>query len=187
MLINITGKNIDITEAMKNRADQKLATLDKYFADEEVESGRLRANVLVKTYSDHQKVETTVKTPFGLLRSEVKAVDFYAALDLSIDKLEDQIRRQKTRMSRKNREKLSVAFLEEINNEIKEAEEKLEPVRTKEIFAERMSLDDAVMQMEMLNHTFFIYTDTETEEIAVVYKRYDGGYGLLEVEKDIGV
>lgn len=184
MLITITGKNLNITDAMRDRTEKKLAVLNKYFAIEEENASQLRANVLVKTYSDHQKVEVTVTTPIGLLRAEVKSVDFYAALDLSIDKLEDQIRRQKTRMSRKNREKLSVAFLEEMQMEEAAQEEALEPVRTKEIFASRMDLSDAVMQMEMLNHTFFIYTDNETEEIAVVYKRHDGGYGLLEVEKD---
>lgn len=187
MLITITGKNLNITDAMRDRTEKKLAVLDKYFANSDTENELLRANVLVKTYSDHQKIEVTVNTPIGLLRAEVKSVDFYAALDLSIDKLEDQIRKQKTRMSRKNREKLSLAFLEEINMMDEEATEKLEPIRTKEIFAQKMDLNNAVMQMEMLNHTFFIYTDSETNEIAVVYKRFDGGYGLLEVEKDTGV
>ncbi len=187
MLITITGKNLDITQAMRERTEKKLSVLDKYFKPEDDESGLLKANVLVKTYNDHQKVEVTVTTPIGLMRSEVKSVDFYAALDLSIDKLEDQIRRQKTRMSRKNRDKLSVAFLAEMMTEEVVEEQKLEPVRTKEIFAQKMNLNDAVMQMEMLNHTFFIYTDDETDEIAVVYKRFDGGYGLLEVEKDTSV
>lgn len=187
MLINIVGKNLDITDAMRERTEKKLSVLNKYFADSDNEEGLLRAKLLVKTYSDHQKVEVTVNTPIGLLRSEVKAIDFYAALDLSIDKLEDQIRRQKTRMSRKNREKLSVAFLEEMNQMEQEQQEEVTPVRTKEIFAQKMDLNDAVVQMEMLNHTFFIYTDSETNDIAVVYKRYDGGYGLLEVEKDTSV
>lgn len=182
MLVTILGKNVQISEAMRERAEKKLSTIDKYFNEE----AQTQARVLAKIYNEYQKVEVTVDTPVGLLRAEVKESDFYSAIDKAIDKLEDQIRRQKTRLSRKHRDKLSVAFLQEqLEQELKEAPNKEEPVRTKEVFAEKMDLSTAIMKMEMLNHDFFAYTDDETNEIAVVYRRHDGGYGLLELEKDI--
>ena len=97
-----------------------------------------------------------------------------------IDKLEDQIRRQKTRIQKKNKTSLAKAFVEQ---EAYEAEEDIEEVvKTKSIVCKEMSLDEAIMKMELLNHDFFIYTDDETQKIAVVYKRNDGGYGLIETE-----
>ena len=171
MKLNIHGKNVTITEAMENRTTKKLSFLDKYFMiDEDTE-----ANVSVKVNPTNLKVEVTIVTKIGLLRAEVVHEDYYAAVDLAIDKLEDQIRRQKTRLSRRHREKLSVNFAESVSVEASKVKE--EPVRTKAIVAQKMVLDEAIMQMEMLGHSFFIYTDEETDEIAVVYKRLAGGYG----------
>jgi len=178
MKLNIHGKNVTITEAMENRTTKKLSFLDKYFMiDEDTE-----ANVAVKVNPTDLKVEVTIVTKIGLLRAEVVHEDYYAAVDLAIDKLEDQIRRQKTRLSRRHREKLSVNFAESVSVEASKVKE--EPVRTKAIVAQKMVLDEAIMQMEMLGHSFFIYTDEETDEIAVVYKRLAGGYGLLETSKE---
>ncbi len=178
MKLNIHGKNVTITEAMENRTTKKLSFLDKYFMiDEDTE-----ANVSVKVNPTNLKVEVTIVTKIGLLRAEVVHEDYYAAVDLAIDKLEDQIRRQKTRLSRRHREKLSVNFAESVSVEASKVKE--EPVRTKAIVAQKMVLDEAIMQMEMLGHSFFIYTDEETDEIAVVYKRLAGGYGLLETSKE---
>ena len=100
-------------------------------------------------------------------------------MDKVIDKLEDQIRRQKTRLTRKNKDSLAEAFLED--DEIYGSDDDV-VVKTKSIEPVEMSLDDAIMKMELLGHDFFIYTDDETQKIAVVYKRYDGGYGLIETE-----
>lgn len=176
MRVNIHGKNLTITDAMYERVNKKLSFLEKYFNidDETI------ANVAVRTYPTGMKLEITILTKVGYLRAEVVHDDYYAALDLAMDKLEDQIRRQKTRLSKKHREKLSVAFLKQAQESAKDEEPTGEPVRTKTIVAEKMDLDDAIMKMEMLGHSFFIFTDEETEAIAVVYKRLDGGYGLLE-------
>lgn len=176
MLINIHGKNVEITEAMQERAEEKLGFLDKYFDIDD----SWRTTIVVDVIPQGKKVETTITSKIGTLRSEVLNPDFYAALDLSVDKLEDQIRRHKTRLSRKNREGLSAAFLQMIEAEEMAEEAKL--VRTKTVDAQEMNLDEAILRMEMLGHSFFIYTDDETQEIAVVYKRLDGDYGLLEVE-----
>ena len=180
MLIYIHGKNVDITDAMHAKVEDKLQFLEKYFDVDD----SFRTNVVVNVYPEGVKVEVTVTSKIGTLRAEVLHEDFYAAVDKAVDKLEDQIRRHKTRISRKNRVGLSQAFLEVIEKEEAENIEEPELVRTKAIFAEKMNLNDAIVDMEMLGHTFFIYTDDETNEVAVVYKRHDGDYGLLEVEKD---
>ena len=181
MLIYIHGKNVDITDAMHAKVEEKLQFLEKYFDVDD----SFRTNVVVNVYPEGIKVEITITSKIGTLRAEVLHEDFYAAVDKAVDKLEDQIRRHKTRISRKNRVGLSQAFLEMIEKEEKENSEEPELVRTKAVFAEKMDLNDAIVDMEMLGHTFFVYTDDETDEVAVVYKRLDGDYGLLEIEKDI--
>ncbi len=175
MRIEIVGKNITITESMQEKIEKKLSALDKYLLIDPATTAR----VLARVYPDSQKVEVTVPTKVGVLRAEVAHDDFYAAVDLAIDKLEDQIRRQKTRLSRRHREHLANAFVQ-----IEEAEEAKKdiPVRTKTVTADVMDLDEAIMRMELLGHNFFIYTDEESDKIAVVYRRKTDGYGLIEVE-----
>lgn len=177
MRINIHGKNLTITDAMYQRVVKKLSFLEKYFNIDEDTS----ANCVVRVYPTGMKLEITVLTKVGYLRAEVVHEDFYAAVDLAMDKLEDQIRRQKTRLSRRHREKLAHAFLKQIDEPVVKDDKEI-PVRTKTVVAARMDLDEAIMRMEMLGHSFFIYTDDETDGVAVVYKRNDGGYGLLETE-----
>lgn len=174
MKLHIHGKNLTITEAMLQTTQKKLAFLEKFFLIEE----DTPANISVKVNPKNLKVEVTILSKIAILRAEVVHEDYYAAIDLAVDKIEDQIRRQKTRLSRKHREKLSKAFIEQIDKV-----EEVVPqgvVKTKSITAELMSLDDAIMRMEMLGHSFFIYTDEEDHQISVLYKRLDGGYGLLE-------
>ena len=177
MKVQIYGKNITVTPAIAEKIEKKLNHLEKYFIIDE----NVIANVVVRVYPNKQKIEVTIPTKFAVLRAEGVHDDVYAALDLAIDKVEDQIRRQKTRLTRKNKEKLAYAFLEteELDEEYDEADE---VVKTKSIVPDTMELDEAIMRMEMLNHNFFIYRDDETKEIAVVYKRHDGGYGLIETE-----
>lgn len=177
MKLHIHGKNVTVTEGMLQSTEKKLAFLDKYFLVDE----NTQANVSIKVYPTSLKVEVTVFGKVGVLRAEVRHQDFYSALDLALDKLEDQIRRQKTRLSRKHREKLSKAFIDTIEKGGESIPESV--VRTKSITAQEMSLDDAIMQMEMLGHSFFVYTDEEDKHISIVYKRVEGGYGLLETAK----
>ena len=172
MKFEIVGKNVSITEAMRQKIEKKLSFLDKYLLiDPET-----RARVVVRTYPLTQKIEVTIPTKVGILRTEVEHEDLYAAIDLAIDKLEDQVRRQKTRLSRRHREKLALSFVEQDNVKLDQGD--------KTVKAQRMDLEEAIMRMEMLGHSFFIYTDEETDSIAVVYKRNSGGYGLLETEDE---
>ena len=171
MKVNVRGKNLDITDGMRARAEDKLAFLDKYIIIDD----NTVANVLVKVYNAYHKIEVTIPTKVGLLRAEAIADDYYSAIDVALDKLESQLRKQKSRLKDHHKDSLAEAFLE---MEAEHTSEEL--VRTKQIDAEVMTLDEAILTMEMLGHTFFLYTDDETNRIALVYKRDQGGYGLLE-------
>ena len=175
MKVNIVGKNVKVTPAIAEKVNKKLDHLTKYFLIDD----NVTAKVLIRTYPGGQKIEVTIPTKYAILRAEVVDDDLYAAIDLAIDKLEDQIRRQKTRLQRKNRLSLAEAFLDEEESGQDDIDE---VVKTKSIEPQEMSLDEAIMKMELLGHDFFIYTDDETEKIAVVYKRKDGDYGLIETE-----
>ena len=175
MKVQVYGKNISITQGMQEKVENKLKFLDKYFIIDE----NLTANVVVKVHTNDVKVEITIPTKLAVLRAEVTHADFYAAVDLAIDKLEDQIRRQKTRLEKKHKDKLALSFIAEANEEDKDIF-----VKTKSISITEMDLEEAIMRMEMLGHDFFIYKDDETHEINVVYARHDGGYGCIEMESE---
>lgn len=176
MKITITGKNISVTKALEDRITKKLSGLDKYFIIDENDT----AKVLLRTYPNKQKIEVTIPTKFAILRAETSDLDMYNAIDKVTDKLKDQIRRQKTRIESRKGHPLHEAFIDfEL---IGEPSDEDEIVRTKTIHPEKLSLEEAITRMELLDHTFFIYTDDETGKIAVVYARNDGGYGLIETE-----
>ncbi len=167
----IYGENVTITDEMREHIEGRLSFLTKYFAVSEDTTAR----VTVKVYNQSLKIEVTIPTKVGLCRAEIVHDDFKTGVDLAIDKIEDQIRRQKSRLSRRHKDSLAVSFYQEDNGEADV------PVKTKNIYAEEMSLDEAILQMEMLSHSFFIYKDVDSEKVAVVYKRNDGQYGLIEV------
>ena len=173
MKFAIYGENVPINDRMREQIEQRLSALNKYIVIDEEQS----AKVTVKVHGGALKVEVNVPTKIGLMRSEVVHNDFSTAVDLAIDKLEDQIRRQKGRLSRRHKESIAENFYEEDSgtNDI--------PVRTKTVYADEMILDEAIMRMEMLSHSFFIYKDADSEKLAVVYKRNDGGYGLIEIDE----
>ena len=173
MKFEIIGKNVSITEAMRNKIEGKLSNLEKYFMIDE----NTKARVLVRTYPNSQKVEVTIPLKFGIIRAEEIHEDMYAAVDLVMDKLEDQIRRQKTRLNRFERKSLAEAFIEDA------AEEDI-PVKTKSIELSEMSLDEAIMNMELIGHSFYAYLDEETGEVSIVYRRNDGGYGVIETSRE---
>ena len=176
MRYTIVGKNVEVTEAMKNVIQEKLRVLEKFFiVDDSVE-----CRVLVRTYKVGQKIEVTIPTKVTTLRAEVMDDNIYNGVDSAVEKLTAQLRKAKTKMNRKNKEHLgTVLALDEIADEAKGEEEIL--VKTKVIDVETMDLDQAITNMTMLGHDFYIYKDSENENYAVVYKRKNGGYGLIEV------
>lgn len=176
MNINIVGKNISVTKALEDKITKKLNNLNKYFIIDENDT----AKVLLTTYPTKQRIEVTIPTKFAILRAETSAPDMYTAIDQVMDKLKDQIRRQKTRIMNKKGHPLYEAFLDyDVMGNPIEGEE---IVRTKTVHPEKLSLEEAIIKMDLLGHSFFIYTDDETDKVAVVYVRENGGYGLIETE-----
>ena len=179
MKCQIIGRGVSITEAMENRINDKLSGLDKYIV---VSNGEVDCRVVVNQLKMGQKLEVTITSKYVTLRAEVEDLDLYCAIDTAYEKLEDQIRRAKTKMSRKGKESFARAIaLDAVDAVAEDAKDVL--VRTKSIKVEEMDIDTAIAQMTLLGHDFYIYRDDETEEVAVVYKRKQGGYGLIEVEK----
>ncbi len=179
MLVEVRGKNgFKVTEAIENYATDKLGKLERYFREE------LDAFVVCKTYRDHHKVEVTIPTKYYTMRAEVGQEDMYAAIDLAIDKLESQIRKNKTKITRSLQKKEGVAeiFKDDVDLEALERELVRTPVKKKSIELEEMSTDEAITAMEMLGHDFFIYRDDESQKTTVVYLRNDGKYAVIETE-----
>ena len=165
MELKIRGDKIKITQSMKDYIEEKLSKLDKYLE----KSNDVCANVMVKVRGHEQKVEITIPLKSFILRSEETQEDFYAAVN-------------KTRLMAKH-EKASFDFnFDSIVVEKKEEKDQKKVVKRKTIEVKPMSEEEAIIQMELLGHEFFMYKDSETMEVAVVYKRKDGNYGVLEAE-----
>ena len=170
MEILIRGTKLDITDSMKDYVKEKLSKLDKYLVDQ-----KAKANVLVKVHNYLQKVEVTIPLKTLILRAEEEQEDFYAAVDLVINKLERQIRKNKAKLQKRDKVK------KEFNlDDLIPIEEDNEVVKRKKIEVKPMSSEEAILQMDLLGHDFYMYKDSDTDTVNVVYKRKDGGYGIIE-------
>ncbi|MGG0720033.1 ribosome-associated translation inhibitor RaiA [Robertmurraya massiliosenegalensis] len=182
MNFNVRGENIEVTPAIREYVEKKIAKLERYFT----ETPDANVNVNLKTYNDKKsKVEVTIPMQNLVLRAEEIHVDMYAAIDLITDKLERQIRKHKTKVNRKFREKGGVNnffanFEEPGGVATEEEQEQLEVVRQKSFDLKPMDSEEAILQMNMLGHNFYVFTNAETNLTNVVYKRKDGRYGLIE-------
>lgn len=177
MKILIRGNKLEITEAMDTFAREKLTKLEKYFkANQDI-----KVNVLVKVRNYTQKVEITIPLNAFILRVEVEGKDFYSTIDTAIDKLERQIRKNKTRLQDRNKKvKIKELAFDEISSLEEENTDQI--VKRKRIEIKPMSEEEAILQMELLGHQFYVYKDVSTNNVAVVYKRIDLGYGIIETE-----
>ena len=176
MDIIIRGSKLEITESMESYAKEKLSKLDKY-----VEDANAKATVLAKVKGHENKVEVTIPLKNLILRAEEVQEDFYAAIDVVIDKLERQIRKNKTRIESTKKKEIrdfSYDYISEIPEEDEEEEEKI--VKRKKIDLKPMDEEEAILQMELLGHSFYLFKDMETGKPTLVYKRKDGNYGVIE-------
>lgn len=179
---NVRGENIEVTKAIRDYAEKKVAKLERFFTD----VPDATAYVNLKVYPDKTaKAEVTIPLSFLVLRAEETTPDLYASIDFVVDKLERQVRKYKTKINRKSRDKgfdgiKQADLADAVVVEDKHEEPELEIVRSKRINLKPMDSEEAVLQMNMLGHDFFIYTDAETMEISIVYRRKDGRYGLIE-------
>lgn len=178
---NVRGENIEVTTAIREYAEKKLSKLEKFF-DNVPEA---TAHVNLKVYTDKTaKVEVTIPLPYLVLRAEETSIDLYGSIDLVVDKLERQVRKYKTKIHRKSREKgfAPAAPPSVIEEDLEENNGQLEIVRTKRISLKPMDSEEAVLQMNMLGHNFFIFEDSETNGTSIVYRRKDGKFGLIETD-----
>lgn len=183
MNYNIRGENIEVTPAIRDYVEKKVSKLERYF--NEVPDTNVHVNL--KVYQGKSsKVEVTIPLPQLVLRAEEVNEDMYAAIDLITDKLERQIRKHKTKVNRKLRENGNQRefFASNVATSVavEEDENDLEVVRTKQFDLKPMDSEEAVLQMNLLGHNFFVYTDSETNQTNIVYRRKDGKYGLIETK-----
>ncbi len=178
MKYNIRGDKLEVTDAINNYVESKLDRLNKYFKEDDI-----LANVLLKVRGNSQIIEVTIPTDKFILRSEEEDKDLYAAIDLVTDKLERQIRKNKTRLNKQN---FDNKFKElNFDFEIEETEDSSENeviVKRKKLEMKPMDEEEAILEMNLLGHEFFVYKDMHTNNINVLYRRKDGNYGLIETK-----
>ena len=178
MKYNIRGDKLEVTDAIGSYVETKLDRLNKYFKDDSI-----RANVLLKVRGNSQIIEVTIPTDKFILRSEEEDKDLYAAIDLVTDKLERQIRKNKTRLNKQNSDNKYKEF--NLDYELLEDEDSSENegiVKRKKLEMKPMDEEEAILEMNLLGHEFFVYKDMNTNNINVLYKRKDGNYGLIETK-----
>ena len=171
----VRGQKVKVTEDLKNYTEEKLSKLDKYF----VNSDEFTATVVFKNHEPIQRVEVTVPVKRIILRAEIEDKDPFAAVDLIVDKLERQIRKNKTRMNKKTSKDKLAGFVTDFEVE-KEEKDKSKIVKRKSIELKPMSEEEAILQMNLVGHPFFIFRNSKNGDIEVVYQRQDGNYGLIK-------
>ena len=177
MKFNIRGQKMDVTPSINDYVEKKIGKLSKYFA----QSDDLTATVLLKVRGKEQTVEVTIPFKKIVLRAEETHKDLYAAIDLVSEKLERQIRKNKTRIAQRKMKTNDIEINVDFDNsEIEETKEKV--VKRKQLDTKPMSEEEAILQMNMLGHEFFIYKDDETGNTCILYKRKDGDLGLIETK-----
>ena len=176
---SIRGENLEVTDALRSYVEDKVAKIEKYFN----ENQELIAKVNLKVYREKTaKVEVTIPLGSITLRAEDVSQDMYGSIDLVVDKIERQIRRNKTKIEEKNRQKVATGqiFTADL---VEQVEEEVKVVRTKQVDLKPMDIEEAVLQLELLGHDFFIYTDAKDGTTNILYKREEGDLGLLEVRQ----
>jgi len=169
MNFTIRAEKMEVTDSIKEYVTDKLSKMERYFDEPE----KVNVKVLFKVRGREQKVEVTINSMGYDLRAEVSHSDMYAAIDLVLDKLERQMRKYKTKLM--SRERVEIVYEDYVDEE-----DLQEVVKRKKVYLKPMDEEEAIVQMELLGHTFFIYKDIETESVSVLYKRYDGTYGIIE-------
>ena len=173
MNVTVNGKKMQINQSFTEYAQERLdAKLDKFFGDE------AEAKLMLTERKGNIELELTVRYNQMLYRAEQTAVDKTDALDAAIDKIIRQIRKNKTRLEKRLKE---TAFKQDFKDTVEEAD--LSVIRTKKFKMRPMSADEAILQMNMLGHDFFMFRNAATGEINVVYKRDDEGYAVLEPDE----
>jgi putative sigma-54 modulation protein len=191
MKLQVTGKNLDVTPPIVDYAERKLTKLAKHLSD----SSRVELELAVErnpSISQSQVAEATIWTKGPVLRARESSTDMYASIDLVADKLERQVKRYRERRKRGRLhhggrnvvvEAIVVDEREDDEGELPPLEERgSEPVivKTKRFNMKPMHVEEAALQLELVGHDFFVFRSSETDEVAVIYRRRDGNYGVIE-------
>ena len=177
MRITISGKNITVTDALKARTEKKVRKLERYFNDDTL------AAVTMGVEKNRHIVEVTIPFDGAVLRGEEASDDMYTPLDRVLVKLEKQIHRHRTRLEKRLREG-AFRHDEPVFEDALAVEDQGQVIRTKRFAIKPMLVEEAIMQMDLLGHSFFVFTNSQSDEVNVVYRRKDGNYGLIEPEYD---
>ncbi len=175
MKINITGRNIELTDGLKSAVEEKLSKLDKFFTDD------TQANVTLSVEKDRQKIEVTIPVKGHIIRSEQVSNDMYVSIDLVEEVIANQMKKYRNKIISRQQEP-GEFFTEDFINKAEDDEEEVSIIRTKRFGVKPMYPEDACVQMELLGHNFFVFRNAETDEVNVVYKRRGNTYGLIEPE-----
>ena len=176
MRYTITGRNIEVTPGLKAAVEKKIGKLEHFFTpDTEV-------IVALSAQKDQQKIEVTIPVKGNTIRAEESSTDMYVSIDLVEEIIERQIRRYKKKLIDKKQAAIafSQAFIED--EEDTAYKDDIQIVKTKKFAMKPVNPEEACLQMEMLGHNFFVFLNSETEQVNVVYKRKNGTYGLIEPE-----
>lgn len=177
MKFNIRGKNVDVTPAIKSYIEEKIGRLDKYLES----PSDVSASIVVKVRGKEQIIEVTIPVNKIILRGEESHDDLYAAIDLVSDKIERQIRKNKTKLKKRKEKNNFVDFNYEFEvNKDEEKDEKI--VKRKAIEMKPMNEEEALLQMDLLGHEFFVFKNTDSECVSILYKRKDGNYGIIDTK-----
>ncbi len=177
MKFNIRGNKLEVTESIKNYVEEKIGKLNKYFENPD----EVTANVVIRVHGIDQIVEVTIPAKKVILRAEDRNKDLYAAIDLVVEKLERQIRKNKTKMNKKAMKNTFIDFNMSFEVEPSEEDDR-KIVKRKEIEMKPMSEEEAILQMELLGHEFFVFKNVDDEDICILYRRKDGDYGIIETK-----
>lgn len=185
MELNVRGKNLEITDALQSYVEKHTGKIQRYF-DKSV-----KINVLLRISNMTKTCEVTAFVDGVILRGVEKSDDMYKSIDLVFDKVERQIHKYKTRLAKRFKEQkvLSQQFIQEpepvstTEGEFEIVEGEFEIVRTKHFHISPMSPEEAILQMNLLEHNFFMFINSQTDEPSIVYRREDGKYGLIDSEK----
>ena len=172
----ITGRNIDVTEGLKSAVEEKLGKLDRFFAPE------TEVNVTLSVEKERQKIEGTIPVKGNIIRSEQVSSDMYVSIDLVEEVIERQLKKYKNKIVSKQQN--AAAFAQEFVDKDYDDEDDVKIIRTKRFGIKPMDPEEACVQMELLGHNFYVFFNSETEEVNVVYKRKGNTYGLIEPELD---
>lgn len=175
MKITVKAKNTQVTQALSDYVEKRFAKLEKYFANE------LQGTVTLIVEREKHRVEATIPLNRYLLRAEESSNDMYASIDGVVDKLERQIHKYKTRVNRKSKGAVDFADLPAVTEVVEEKNDDfVKPIKVKQFTVKPMDEEEAIMQMELIGHDFFVFLNAEDNAINVVYKRHDNSYGLIQ-------